>query len=123
MKKSERQAELEETQARRRAELIIQVQAGRMSASAAAAQLGVSRKTYYKWEQRGLSAILGSLREGKPGRPPEPVDPEKERLYREVERLREQVRAQEQLDRMRTLLHGNAPGDPSLSATEKKGGS
>ena len=74
MKKSERQAELEETQARRRAELIIQVQAGRMSASAAAAQLGVSRKTYYKWEQRGLSAILGSLREGKPGRPPEPVD-------------------------------------------------
>lgn len=122
MKKADKQAGMEEAQARRRAELIIQVQAGRMSAAAAAAQMGVSRKTYYKWEQRGLSAILGSLREGKPGRPAERVDPEKEQLRQEVETLREQVRVQEKLDRIRTLLREPPAGGSSLTATEKKGG-
>jgi transposase-like protein len=40
-----------------------------MTASEAARQLGVSRKTYYKWEQRGLSSLLDSLADQSPGRP------------------------------------------------------
>ena len=47
--------------ARQRAELIIQVRSGSLTAKAAAQQLGVSRKTYYKWEQRALEGILGAL--------------------------------------------------------------
>ena len=45
--------------ARRRAEVIMKVRCGLMSASQAANLLGISRKTYYKWEQRGLAALLG----------------------------------------------------------------
>lgn len=108
--------------ARRRAELIIQVQAGQLTAVAAAAQLGMSRKTYYKWEQRVLAAILASLQEGKRGRPVPPRDPEKERLRVEVETLREEVRVQDQLQRVRTLMRAPLPDESSLSATKKKGG-
>jgi len=114
--------ETEEAAARRRAELIIQVQAGRLTAAAAAAQLGISRKTYYKWEQRGLSGILMALQEGKRGRPAAPRDPQKESLLREVETLREQVRVQDQLQRVRTLMQTPEPVESSLSATKKKGG-
>jgi len=34
-----------------------------MTATEAAKQLGVSRKTYYKWEQRGLEALLDGLQD------------------------------------------------------------
>lgn len=40
-----------------------------MKATEAAALLGVSRKTYYKWEQRGLAALLAGLEEKTAGRP------------------------------------------------------
>jgi len=115
-------APVSEELARRRAELIIQVQAGRMTVAAAAAHLGVSRKTYYKWEQRGLSAILASLREGKRGRPAQTGDPEKERLRRDLERLREEVRVQDQLQRVREAMREPEPAEPKRVATEKKSG-
>ena len=38
--------------ARQRAQLIMQVQNGLLSAQEAARQLRISRKTYYKWERR-----------------------------------------------------------------------
>ena len=114
--------EHEEAQARSRAELIIQVQAGRLSASAAAAKMGVSRKTYYKWEQRGLSGIVAGLRDGEAGRRAAPRDPEKELLQREVEQLRKQLGVQEQLQRIRDVFQAGQPGKNKSSATEKKGG-
>jgi transposase len=40
-----------------------------MTAAQAAARLGVSRKTYYKWEQRGLAALINGLSDHEPGRP------------------------------------------------------
>jgi transposase len=40
-----------------------------MTATEAAKQLEVSRKTYYKWEQRGLAALLHGLSDQPPGRP------------------------------------------------------
>ena len=45
--------------ARRRAEMIMKVRCGLLTAGQAADRLGVSRKTFYKWEQRGLSALSG----------------------------------------------------------------
>ena len=47
--------------ARLRAELIMKVRCGLITARQAADQLGVSRKTFYKWEQRGLFALLEEL--------------------------------------------------------------
>jgi transposase len=70
--------------ARQRAEVIMKVRCGLLNASQAAKQLGISRKTYYKWEQRGLSALLDGLTDQSPGRPIRPVDREKEGLEKQL---------------------------------------
>ena len=71
--------------ARHRAEVIMKVRCGLMNASQAAAELGISRKTYYKWEQRGLSALLAGLTDQSPGRPCQPVDSQKQQLEKKLE--------------------------------------
>jgi hypothetical protein len=50
-----KQAAITQEKARLRAEVIMKVRCGLMTAQQAAEQLGVSRKTYYQWEERGLS--------------------------------------------------------------------
>jgi transposase len=74
--------------ARQRAEVIMKVRCGLMNASQAADQLGISRKTYYKWEQRGLSAMLGGLTDQPSGRPSQPVDTQKQVLEKQLEQAR-----------------------------------
>ncbi len=71
--------------ARQRAEVIMKVRCGLMNASQAAEQLGISRKTYYKWEQRGLSSLLAGLEDQPPGRPYQPVDSQKQALEKQLE--------------------------------------
>lgn len=73
-----------ERTARQRAEVIMKVRCGLLTASQAARQLGVSRKTYYKWEERGLSALLGSLEDQPAGRPPKPVDRHRQALEQQL---------------------------------------
>jgi transposase-like protein len=46
--------------ARQRAELILKVRSGQLTATAAAQALGISRQQYYQWEARALQALLGS---------------------------------------------------------------
>lgn len=92
--------------ARDRTELIVQVRSGRLSAKEAARRLGVSRKTYYKWEKRALSSLVEALRDREGGRPLRPVDPEKERLKKRVEDLEAQDRVRSQVDRIREMLKG-----------------
>jgi transposase len=74
--------------ARLRAEVIMKVRCGLMTAQQAAEQLGVSRKTYYKWEERGLSALLSSLEDQSGGRPSQPVDVEKQALEQQLTQVR-----------------------------------
>lgn len=64
------------------------MQGGQMTAAEGAKQLGVSRKTYYEWENRGLAGMMAALSNGRSGRPSSPVDAEKERLLEEAEQLR-----------------------------------
>jgi len=71
--------------ARLRAEVIMKVRCGLMTARQAAELLGVSRKTYYKWEERGLAGLLSSLADQASGRPCQPVDSEKQSLERQLE--------------------------------------
>jgi transposase-like protein len=73
--------------ARQRAEMIMKVRCGLMTASQAAEQLGISRKTYYKWEQRALSAMLAGLTDQPPGRPSHPVDREKQALEKQLQQV------------------------------------
>ena len=90
--------------ARQRAQLIMQVRSGVLTAEAAARQLGVSRKTYYKWERRALAAMVAALGNRGRGRPPQPVDPEKAALRRQTEELQAKLTVLEQTAQLRQLL-------------------
>jgi transposase len=94
----------QDAQTRLRAELILKVRAGVLSASEAAKQLGVSRKTYYKWEKRGLAAMMEGLCERDSGRPASVPDEEKESLRKKVAELEEQLRQKQQREQLRALL-------------------
>ena len=80
-----------EQTARLRAELIMKVRCGLMTAAEAARQLGVSRKTFYKWEQRGLSALLDSVTDQPPGRPPDPLDDHRQWLAKQLRDARREI--------------------------------
>ncbi len=90
--------------ARQRAQLIMQVRSGLLTAEAAAQQLGVSRKTYYKWERRALAAMVEALGNRDQGRPAQPRDPEKEALRRQTEELQAKLTILERTERLRQLL-------------------
>jgi len=79
-----KKAKTVQTKAMERAQLIMKVRCGLMTAAAAASQLGVSRKTYYKWEQRGLSALLSGLSDQDAGRPEKPQDPARAVLEKQM---------------------------------------
>jgi len=83
-------------QARLRAQLIMKVRCGLMTAAEAAKQLGVSRKTYYKWEQRGLSALLDGLSDQPPGRPEKEEPPAQAMFEKQMTDLRREKELLEQ---------------------------
>jgi len=91
-------------QARQRAEVILKVRAGRMTAAQGAQLLGVSRKTYYQWEQRALAGMLHQLADRPSGRPRQTRDPEKARLRRQVGKLEQRLKLLEQTAKLRGLL-------------------
>ena len=94
----------QEMQARRRAALIVQVQCGQITATEAANQLGVSRKTYYEWEKKALQALVASQQERPGGRPATVRDPEKEALQQQTQQLQEQTHILEQTLAIRQQL-------------------
>ena len=97
--------------ARQRAEVIFKVRSGQMTATDAAAELGISRQQYYQWEQRALKALLMSLEDQPTGRPKTPTDPEKEKLQHRVEQLEQQVQEYQQKEQLRQLLQQWAARD------------
>lgn len=90
--------------ARQRAQLIMQVRSGLLSAQQAARQLGISRKTYYKWERRALAAMVEALGNREHGRPPRTADPEKEALQRQTRELQAKLQVLEQTEQIRQRL-------------------
>lgn len=80
--------EQEDPKAVARQRVILEVLANRVTVTEAALELGVSRKTYYEWQERGLSAMRQALQDRPGGRPPQPVDPEKQALLEEMGQLR-----------------------------------
>jgi len=94
----------QEMQARRRAALIVQVQCSQITATEAANQLGVSRKTYYEWEKRALQALVQSQQDRLGGRPSTPHDAEKEKLQAQAQQMQEQARVLEQTLAIREQL-------------------
>jgi transposase len=94
----------QQAQARLRAEVILEVQAGRLTATAAAQRLGVSRKTYYQWEQRALAGLLQALTDRPAGRPATVVDPQKTKLEERVAELTTKVAVLTETALLRELI-------------------
>jgi len=53
--------------------------------------LGVSRKTYYEWEEKSLKAMAQALENHPAGRPPASIDPEKETLREQIRELEKEL--------------------------------
>jgi len=81
----------QEKKARQRADIIMKVRSGIMTATEGAVALGVSRKTYYKWENRALGAMLDELEDRDTGRPELPGPSQDEvKLKKKLEELQRQ---------------------------------
>ena len=105
---------------RQRAEVILQVRAGRITATEAARMLGISRKTYYQWEQRALSGMLAGLENRNPGRPSTPKpDPETRRLRQQVAELENRLKVMAEVHELRGMLTEIRPPTPPQPAKPK----
>jgi hypothetical protein len=73
-----------DAKARKRMAVILQVEAGLMTATSGAKALGISRQAYYEWADRALTSMVVALEDRPNGRPAMPQDEEKERLAKEL---------------------------------------
>ena len=92
--------------ARQRAQVIMQVQRHELTVTEAATMLGVSRKTYYEWENRALSSMVEALTNRDPGRPRKQIDTEKEALKRKVDELQKENQSMGDVMELREAIRG-----------------
>lgn len=111
--------EPENLKAHERMRVILAHLEGRINATQAAQTLGVSRKTFYAWLDRARAGMLAALADRPTGRPPLPVDPQKEALQTELARQAKERSVLEGrlriMEALREFLH--AP----VGASKKKG--
>jgi transposase len=86
-----RKRKKEQEIARQRALVILQVRSGALTAKEGAERLGVSRKTYYEWEDKSLRAMALALENRPAGRSSVPVDEEKETLRERIRDLEKKL--------------------------------
>ncbi len=100
MEKRDKEQEL----ARQRALVILQVRSGRLTAKEGAQRLGISRKTYYEWEERSLKAMALALENRPAGRLAAAVDEEKETLRERVQELEKKLYLAEKRIEVKEIL-------------------
>jgi transposase len=100
----QRQRDKEQKLARERALVILRVRSGALTAKEGAQELGVSRKTYYEWEERALKAMALALENRVAGRPSVSTDEEKERLRRRIRELEKKLDLAEKTLEVKELL-------------------
>ena len=103
-KRGRHKKEKEQKLARERALVILQVQGGTLTAKQGAHLWGVSRKTYYEWEEKSLKAMALALENRPPGRPPALMDPEKEALRERIQELEKKLDLAEKTIEVKELL-------------------
>jgi len=100
----QRTRDKEQKLARERALVILRVRSGALTAKQGAQALGVSRKTYYQWEERVLKAMALALENRVAGRPSVSMDEEKERLRQRIRELEKQLDLAEKALEVKELL-------------------
>jgi transposase len=106
--------------ARQRAQVILQVRSGQITAQEGAHQLGISRKTYYQWEKRALQGMLHGLEEQPPGRPPKQTDPQLDALRTKVQQLEAELEIAKQTAAVRGILREMERVREKKTGTKKK---
>jgi transposase len=106
MERRHKKGWLEQNQkcARERALVILQVRSGAITAKEGSDRLGISRKTYYEWEEKSLKAMALALENRPPGRPPALMDPEKEALRERIQELEKKLDLAEKTIEVKELL-------------------
>ncbi len=99
-----RKRKKEQEMARQRALVILQVRSGALTAKEGAKLLGVSRKTYYEWEEKSLRAMALALENRPAGRPSVAVDEEKEALRERVQELEKKLYLAERTIEVKEIL-------------------
>ena len=99
-----RMKDKEQELARERALVILRVRSGAMTAKQGAQALGVSRKTYYQWEERALQAMALALENRVAGRPCVSTDEEKEPLRQRIRELEKKLYLAEKTLEVKELL-------------------
>jgi len=94
----------EQQLARQRALVILQVRSGVLTAKEGAKLLGVSRKTYYEWEDKSLKAMALALENRPAGRSAVPVDEEKEALRDRIRELEKKLYLAEKTVEVKEIL-------------------
>jgi transposase len=100
----QRRKDKEQELARERALVILRVRSGAMTAKQGAQVLGVSRKTYYQWEERALKAMALALENRVAGRPCVSTDEEKETLRQRIRELEKKLDLAEKALEVKELL-------------------
>jgi transposase len=90
--------------ARERAMVILQVRSGALTAKEGAKRLGVSRKTYYEWEEKSLKAMALALENRLSGRPSVPIDEEEESLRERIRELEKKLYLAEKALEVKEIL-------------------
>lgn len=90
--------------AKQRAEVILKVQRGEMTTAAGATALGVSRKTFYEWQERALVGLLMALEDHPAGRTETPLDLEKEALAARNQELERELEVAKQTVEVKRVL-------------------
>lgn len=84
----------------------MKVRCGLTTATEAAHLLGVSRKTYYKWERRGFAALLEGLQEQTGGRPEIPRQQRREaEAEKQLAQLQQEIELLHKRMRLKDLVH------------------
>lgn len=93
-----------ESEAERRAAVIMRVRSGELTAKEGARLLGISRKSYFQWEERALRGMLSSLEEKPPGRPAKEKDEERQAMQKRIVDLEARLLVAEKTTEVRNLL-------------------
>lgn len=97
---------MDEPISNRRLRALMEVWSGRRTAKDAAVSLGISRKSYYQWENRAIAAMHAALQDGQPGRPRKGADVTRLALEKETRDLRAEVLILQQRESIRSRLGG-----------------
>ena len=84
--------------------MILQVRSGALTAKEGAERLGVSRKTYYEWEEKSLRTMALALENRPTGRPSVAVDEEKETLRERIQELEKKLYLAEKTIEVKEIL-------------------